>query len=200
MNSIHSKIIHTKRLIIRQFNSEDALALFELLSDEAVNTFLPWYLVKNFEETEQFLKERFFNSYEKGFDYRYAICLREDNKPIGYIWLANDESNDFGYALKKEFWHRGIVTEASKAVVDIIKKAGYPYITATHDVKNPHSGEVMKKLGMTYKYSYVEQWKPKNIEVTFRMYQLNFDKNKEITYLKYCKQYENHFIEEKYNN
>lgn len=188
MNSNYSKIIRTERLIIRQFNSKDTAALFEIVSDEEVNTFLPWYPIKTFEEAEQFLKERFLHFYEKGFDYRYAICLKEDNKPIGYIWLANDESYDFGYALKKEFWHKGIVTEASKAVVDSIKKAGYPYITATHDIQNPHSGEVMKKLGMDYKYSYVEQWQPKNIEVTFRMYQLNFDGNKGRTYLKYWKQ------------
>lgn len=56
------------------------------------------------------------------------------------------------------------------------------YITATHDVNNPRSGNVMKRLGMLYKYSYIEQWQPKNIPVTFRMYQLNFNKNDEFVY------------------
>lgn len=54
----------------------------------------------------------------------------------------------------------------------------------------------MKKLGMSYRYSYVEQWQPKNIFVTFRMYQLNFDKNDERVYMEYWNSYDNHFVEQ----
>ena len=28
-----------------------------------------------------------------------------------------EEHHDFGYALRKEFWHKGIATEADKAVI-----------------------------------------------------------------------------------
>ena len=59
-----------------------------------------------------------------------------------------------------------------------LKQTGIPYITATHDVNNPRSGKVMQALGMKYQYSYEELWQPKNFLVTFRMYQLNFDKEK----------------------
>ena len=54
----------------------------------------------------------------------------------------------------------------------------------------------MKKLGMKYQYSYEEQWQPKNILVTFRMYQLNLDGNEERVYKKYWNMYKKHFIEE----
>lgn len=64
------------------------------------------------------------------------------------------------------------------------------------DVNNPHSGFVMKSLGMKYQYSYEEFWKPKNFNVIFRMYQLNFDENNKTVYRKYWNMYENHFIEE----
>lgn len=188
--------IKTERLILRKFIKTDADALLEILNDEEVNTFLPWFPLKNLDEAKLFLQERFLSYYEMPSIYRYAVCLKEGNKPIGYVWLADNESRDFGYGLKKEFWHKGIITEASKAVVERIKNAGYQYITATHDVNNPRSGEVMKKLGMSYKYSFVEQWQPKNISVTFRMYQLNFDGNNARTYLEYWNKYENHFIEE----
>ena len=40
---------------------------------------------------------------------------------------------------------------------------------------SPRSGGVMRNVGMKYQYSYEEQWQPKNIPVTFRMYQLNLD-------------------------
>ena len=125
----------------------------------------------------------------------YVICLKEDNVPIGYVGLSDDESRDFGYALLSSFWHRGIVTEATHAVVEQIRRAGYEFITATHDVNNPRSGEVMKKIGMKYCYSYVEPWMPKNIRVTFRMYQLNFDGDPSRIFRKYWDEYPEHFIE-----
>lgn len=54
------------------------------------------------------------------------------------------------------------MTEARTAITERLGQVGFPYITATHDVKNPRSGEVMKKAGMTYRYTYEERVKPKN--------------------------------------
>lgn len=105
------------------------------------------------------------------------------------------DSHDLGYGLRKEYWHKGIVTEAAKAIVQQVKKDGLPYITATHDKNNPRSGMVMQACGMKYCYTYEEQWQPKNITVYFRMYQLNFNCNEDFVYKKYCDMYKNHFIE-----
>ena len=76
-----------------------------------------------------------------------------------------------------------------------VKKDGLPYITATHDRNNPRSGGVMRNVGMKYQYSYEEQWQPKNILVTFRMYQLNLDGEKGRVYKKYWDSSDVHFIE-----
>lgn len=65
----------------------------------------------------------------------------------------------------------------------------------THDINNPRSGHVMKHLGMTYRYSYEEQWQPKDILVTFRMYQLNFDRDDQWVYKKYWNTSAVHYIE-----
>lgn len=165
-------------------------ALYLLLKDEEVNRFLPWFPVNSAEEAERFYKERFM-----GKRYYFAICLREDNYPIGYVKAETNDSYDFGYALRKEFWHRGIVTEASKVLIEQLKKDGIPYITATHDRNNPGSGGVMQRIRMKYCYSYEEQWQPKNFRVTFRMYQLNFDKQEDRVYRKYWNIYDKHFIE-----
>ena len=193
----NSPVIETHRLILRKFTPEDVNDFFEIMSDKEVNVFLPWFPLKTTEEAITFLTDRYFAYDSKPSAYRYAICLKKDNKPIGYVCLSESENHDFGYGLKKEFWHRGIVTEAAKAVMKKIIDAGYPYITATHDVNNPRSGEVMKKLGMVYKYSYVEQWQPKDISVTFRMYQLNFDGKDERTYIEYWDKYMDQFVEQK---
>lgn len=188
--------IETDRLILRKFKTTDAKALFEILSDKQANEFLPWLPLESLDEAKAFMQKHFLDYYEKPSSYRYAICLKNNNKPFGYVCLTDNESFDFGYGLKKEFWNKGYATEAAKEVIKLVKNAGYKFMTATHDINNPRSGEVMKKLGMQYKYSYVEQCMPKDITVTFRLYQLNFDGNNRRTYMKYWDNFENHFIEE----
>ncbi len=197
MISENTPTLETPRLILRKLarSASDMNAMFAILSDEKTNIFLPWFPLTRMEEVQKHVQERYFDFYAKESAYRYVICLKEDNVPIGYVGLSNDESRDFGYALLPSFWHRGIVTEAAHAVAEQIRRAGYEFITATHDVNNPRSGEVMKKIGMKYCYSYVEPWMPKNIRVTFRMYQLNFDGNSDRVYRKYQEIYPDHFIE-----
>lgn len=188
--------LKTERLILRKFTDRDINALFLILKDEEVNTFLPWFPVKNMEEAKSFFEEQYASKYAQPQGYAYAICLKEDNFPIGYINVSMGDSHDFGYGLRKEFWHKDITSEAAKAIVRQVKKDGLPYLTATHDRNNPRSGLVMQRAGMKYCYSYEEQWQPKNFPVVFRMYQLNFDGNDEFIYKKYWNESENHFIEQ----
>lgn len=171
---MHIQALETDRLLLRPFTADDADAVFSILSDGEANTFLPWFPVTTRAEAEKHLWERYLTPAEKGEALHWAICLKTDKLPLGYIHVDLAEPHDFGYGLRHEFWHQGIVTEACRAVLKEIKKSGLPYITATHDVNNPRSGAVMQKLGMTYRYTYREQWQPKDIPVTFRMYQLNF--------------------------
>lgn len=193
---MNTPILETERLMLRKFTQEDIEALFLILKDEEVNRFLPWYPMKDMEETRSFYEERYAAKYEQPQAYAYAICLKSDNFPIGYINVDMEEHHDFGYGLRREFWHQGIVTEAGFAVVEQVKKDGLPYITATHDRNNPRSGRVMQKVGMKYCYSYEEQWQPKDFPVVFRMYQLNFDVDADFTYKKYWNMYDNHFVEQ----
>lgn len=192
---MNTPTLETERLILRKITEQDVNALFLILQDEEVNRFLPWYPAKTMDEAKQFYEERYAPIYAQPCGYAYAICLKERNAPIGYINVAMDEHHDFGYGLSKEYWHKGIVTEASRAVIAQVKKDVLPYIPATHDRNNPRSGGVMRNVGMKYQYSYEEQWQPKNILVTFRMYQLNLDREKERVYKKYWDSSDVHFIE-----
>ena len=192
---MNTPVLKTKRLILRKFTKKDIQALFLILKDEEANQFLPWYPLKSLEEAKNFYEERYAAKYAQPQAYAYAVCLKEDDFPIGYIKVDLEEPHDFGYGLRKEFWHRGIATEAGKAVVEQVKKDGLAYITATHDKNNPRSGNVMKKLGMKYCYSYEEQWQPKDFPVIFRMYQLNLDGMDGRVYMGYWNKYKNHFRE-----
>lgn len=48
--------LETDRLILRNFEKKDIEALYFLLKDTEVNTFLPWFPVKTLEEAKIFLK------------------------------------------------------------------------------------------------------------------------------------------------
>ena len=188
MGFTNTPTLETERLLLRRFSENELYALFKIHSDKDVNTYLPWFPLQSIEEASLFLRERYLDTYRQPYGYKYAICLKNDNIPIGYVNIGINEPHDLGYGLLKAFWRNGIVTEAANAVIHQVKKDGIPYITATHDIKNPRSGNVMKRLGMLYQYSYKEQWQPKNILTTFCMYQLNFDGQGKRVYKGYLDQ------------
>ena len=188
MGFTNTPTLETERLLLRRFSENDLYALFKIHSDKDVNTYLPWFPLQSIEEASLFLRERYLDTYRQPYGYKYAICLKNDNIPIGYVNIDINEPHDLGYGLLKAFWRNGIVTEAANAVIHQVKKDGIPYITSTHDIKNPRSGNVMKRLGMLYQYSYKEQWQPKNILTTFCMYQLNFDGQDKRVYKGYLDQ------------
>ena len=188
--------LETPRLILRRFAPEDIPAILEMHRDEEVNRFLPWFPLKTLEQARDFYRERYETVYAQPWGYAYAICLKGDDVPIGYAGVELGGANDLGYGLRREFWHQGIVSEAAKALLERVRADGLPFVTATHDVNNPRSGAVMRAAGMKYCYSYEEQWMPKNVPVTFRMYQLNLDGRDDRVYRGYWEKYARHFVEE----
>ncbi|HPZ15810.1 MAG TPA: GNAT family N-acetyltransferase [Sphaerochaeta sp.] len=184
--------LETERLLLRRFTTRDVEGLLELHADPEVNRFLPWHPLETLEDAYDFY-ERTYETDDGG--YRYAICLKENDRVIGYVHVKGDESRDMGYGLRREFWNRGIVTEACRAVIGQLERDGVPYITATHDIDNAASGRVMQKLGMSYRYTYRELWQPKGLPVTFRMYQLNLDGNSGRTYEGYRQRYPENVVE-----
>lgn len=192
---MNTPMIETERLILRKFTEDDTEALLAICGDKKVNTFLPWYPLENIDDARRFLEERYLKIYEQPQGYAYAVCLKKDNIPIGYIGVDMGEAHDLGYGLRSEYWHRGIATEAAMAVTAQVQKDGVTFVTATNDQNNPRSGLVMQRVGLQYQYSYEEQWQPKNILVTFRMYQRNLDGNDERVYKKYWDTSAVHFFE-----
>ncbi len=192
-------VLETERLILRPFAQTDEEAVLAIYGDPVVMKFVPLIPLANLAEARAHLQEHLLPVYETPGECLFAICLKEENSPIGYVHVSGDDSHDFGYALRKEFWGHGYATEAALAVLDFVREQGVLYVTATHDVNNPASGRVMQRLGMHYCYSYKELWQPKNFWVTFRMYQLNFDGDSERVYREYWDRFEEHFIEENVN-
>lgn len=187
--------LFTTRLRLRRF--QDMAALYRILSDTDTNRFLPWMPARNIDDARNFFAERYAAVYRQDTGYAWAICLKDSNLPIGYLKADTRAPYDLGYGLHRDYWHQGLATEAAQAVIKQIKcDRILPYLTATHDRNNPNSGKVMQKIGMTYQYSYEEQWQPKDILVTFRLYQLNLVAPDIPPYQGYKERYAVHFVEQ----
>ena len=147
--------IETNRLILRPFTVDDAQAMFDnWASDPEVTKFLMWPTHTSVEISRMVLKD-WVGSYDDKEYYQWAMELKETGTPIGSISVVSQNprvcSAEIGYCMGKTWWHQGIMSEAVTAVIDFLfVEAGFNRLEARHDSRNPHSGNVMKKCGMTY--------------------------------------------------
>ena len=155
----------TARLRLRPFVLADAEAVSTLAGDEAVardtlNIPHPY---------ERDHAEEWIGSHQGQFARResvtYAVTRREDDALVGAIGLILDTENDaaeLGYWIGREHWGRGFATEAARAVVAwAFESLGLHRIHASHFPRNPASGRVLRKLGMTHEGTlrqHVKKW------------------------------------------
>ncbi len=85
MYSLNTPRLETDRLVLRRFTGDDLDALFLILSDKEVNTFLPWFPLASIKEARAFFWERYTEFYRQPVGYGYAVCLKTNNVPVGYV-------------------------------------------------------------------------------------------------------------------
>lgn len=148
--------IETERLILRRFELDDAQAMFKnWANDDAVTKYLTWPSHGSVDITQMVLAD-WVSCYDKPDFYQWAITLKaEGDDPIGSIAVVGQDDSirkaTIGYCIGQNWWHRGIMTEALKAVMDyLFDEVGMLRIDSYHDTKNPRSGAVMEKCGMKY--------------------------------------------------
>ena len=156
-------VLHTKRLILRPFEEDDAKAMYKNWTyDERVAKYCRWHPHENLETTKALLK-MYLEQSSKGFDYRWAIFKNETDEPIGAIDVVGTEDEgetaEIGYVLSYDYWNKGYMSEALYAVIDKLFNSGFTKIIAQHHIDNVASGKVMEKCGMYYTHNGKEQAK-----------------------------------------
>ncbi len=148
-----TKTIKTERLLLRRFTVNDAEAMFEnWANDERVSKFLSWEPHGSLDNTRNLL-EQWCTSYDN--DNCYNWVIEYEGQAIGNIATVgfNDRSERtaLGYCMGYDWWNKGIMTEAAKAVTDyLFAEVGVNRIEISHAVKNPASGRVAQKCGYEY--------------------------------------------------
>ena len=154
MKHIGTKKIETDRLILRHCAVADAEFMYrDWASDPEVTKYLTWPTHTCVEDSKAILKE-WVGDYEKNSFYLWAIEPKGLDQPIGSISVVeiNEAANwvEIGYCIGRNWWHRGYVSEALKALIAFFfEEVGVGRIQARHDPRNIHSGAVMRKCGMT---------------------------------------------------
>ena len=104
--------------------------------------------------------------FEKGKAVSYAIVLSANDLLVGAISLMNIEQRhqraEMGYWIGLPYWNQGYCTEAGRAILKYAFEVLEMHrVCAYHFSRNPASGRVMQKLGMTHEgclRQHTERW------------------------------------------
>ena len=146
--------IETERLIVRVWREGDLLDLFEYASVPGVGEMAGWNHHKNLDESRVILNS--FITHKK----TLALELKDSGKVIGSIGLEELDPDpvegekygrEIGYVLSKDYWGKGLMPEAVKAVADYcFKVLDFDYLTCGHFLHNDRSRRVVEKVGFSY--------------------------------------------------
>jgi [ribosomal protein S5]-alanine N-acetyltransferase len=151
----------TKRLVLRPIRNEDAGAMYEIRSDVLVTERYGHEPSTSLEEVQRFVQVRV-----EGFAKREALYwvygFKNESRIIGSCCLWNfDPSSrcaEIGYELHREFWGKGITSEALPPVItfgfaemDLHRIEGLPFSI------NEPSTKVLSKLGFTNEGTFREK-------------------------------------------
>lgn len=147
--------IETDRLILRAWRETDVEDFYEYAKVDGVGQMAGWSPHKDIEESKKILS--FFIRDKKTF----ALELKESGKVIGSLGLEERDGEpsvpegsmgrEIGYAIGKDYWGRGLVPEAVKAVIDYcFKELDFDWLTCGHFIWNDQSRRVVEKCGFQY--------------------------------------------------
>lgn len=147
--------IETSRLILRAWRQEDLADFYEYASVPDVGERAGWKHHESMEESQKIL-DRFIAGKKT-----FALVDRETGKVIGSVGLEpRDEDaglpeallgREVGYVLSRDYWGRGLMPEAVKAVMDYcFSVLHYDYLTCGHFDFNDRSRRVCEKCGFRF--------------------------------------------------
>ena len=146
-------VLETERLVLRPYGIDDAPRVQQMCGDWAIaSTTLALPHPYPNGAAEQWISTH-AESFRQGTEVTLAVTLKPTGKVIGSIGLSVNNKHkrgELGYMIAKEHWNRGCCTEAAHTMLSYgFGVLDLNRIQAMHFPRNPASGRVMQKLGMT---------------------------------------------------
>ncbi len=143
--------LETKRLRLRLFTHDDIAIMFKLGSDPDIIRYADTPC-KDIDEARQRLEDGPLADYEKYGYGRFAVEWKETGEVIGFCgikYLPEIDLPEVGYRYLKEYWGKGIGTEAAMACVEFARDdLNIGKLVALIIPENVGSIRVAEKLGM----------------------------------------------------
>lgn len=144
--------LQTPRLILRKVTLRDAQDMFAYSRDPQVSRHVLWSTHEDISQTKDYIRY-IISQYHKDNPTSWCMQDKQTGKAIGTIgfmwWNHDNRSAEVGYSMSREFWGKGLMTEALHAVIEFgFMEMHLHRIEAQHEVDNPASGRVMLKNGM----------------------------------------------------
>lgn len=143
-------ITQSNRLIIREFQANDANDLFELNADPEVLRFTGDPPFDSIEEAKNFIEQ--YDQYQKYGYGRWAVIRKSDSAFLGWCGLKyhpETEETDLGFRLKRKYWNHGFATEAADICLQYgFENLGLEEIIGRAMPSNLASLRVLEKIGM----------------------------------------------------
>lgn len=169
-------VLKTERLVLRPFVMSDVGGAMDWLTDKKVAWYCLWQAHTRYEQTERLI-EYYVLKERDGFEYRWAITLAGDDRPIGEI-EAYQASELLGtcslrFNLSRKHWNNGYMTEALRAVTDYMHSKGFNAFDISVHVEDKASHRLAEKLGMKWRGVKEEEWNRNGTQmVMYEVYQL----------------------------
>jgi len=146
--------LETERLILRKMAPSDAEAVFAYASDPEVTRYVIWETHRSIEDSRAFL-ELESSKRESGGEPEWGIVYKGDHRFIGTCgivsWDPDHARAELGYVLSRDYWGRGLMAEAVRAVISFgFQRMNLNRIEARCTAENAASARVMEKAGMTH--------------------------------------------------
>ena len=145
--------LETQDLCLRKPRMKDAKDIFRYASDPEVARYVLWEPHRSVSETVSFVRD-LRARLRAGCPSSWVVVLRETDTvlgTIGFVWYSTENNAaERGYSFSREYWNQGYATQALRAVIDsVFSSLPLNRLEAQHDVRNPASGRVMQKCGLT---------------------------------------------------
>ncbi|MEM8673085.1 MAG: GNAT family N-acetyltransferase [Cyanobacteria bacterium P01_G01_bin.67] len=142
--------LETKQLQLRQATQEDIEAIFIIFSDPKVTQFHDLNTFTHPDEAKKVIERR-TKVFESGLGIRWVIIHKQSHCPIGscgFTWHREVNAAEIGYELKSQFWRKGIMSEALRAILQFgFNSREIQFIIAEIMLKNVASRKLLEKLG-----------------------------------------------------
>ena len=163
-------ILRTPRLLLRPWRETDLEDLYTYARVDGVGQMAGWLPHKSIEESREILK-RFIEE-------KKTLAIELEGKVIGSLGIEyyreenhpalNDlQGREIGYVLSKDYWGRGLMPEAVRAVTEyLFETEKLDFLLVGHFVWNRQSARVIEKCGFRYVQSVLHKTRYETWEET----------------------------------